>query len=160
MTDEFIHVEPADIEATSLAIIESELPRPLDPTVAPVVKRVIHATADFDYVETLVFSPDAVSSARDALRSGVTIVTDTMMAQAGINQAALATLGGRTRCHMADPETFRLAELNGTTRAVASMDRASDLPDPVIFAIGNAPTALIRLHDLLAQGAIRPALIV
>ena len=160
MVTEFIHVEPADIEATSMAIIESELPHALDPALAPVIKRVIHTTADFDYADTLVFSPGVVPCALDALRAGATIVTDTMMGQAGINKAALAALGCSTRCYMADAETASLAAAQGTTRAVVSMERAVDLPAPLIFAIGNAPTALIRLHQLIGDGQLHPALIV
>ena len=160
VSDTFIHVLPGDIEATSMAIIEAELPHPLDPILAPVIKRVIHATADFEYADTLAFSEGVIGMALDALRQGATIVTDTMMAQAGINQAALCTLGGQTRCFMADPGIANQAAAAGTTRATASMDRIAGLPDPVIVAVGNAPTALIRLHDLFAAGTIRPALII
>lgn len=160
VSEQFIHVEPNDIEATSMAIIESELQRALDPVHAPIIKRVIHTTADFDYVDTLEFSPNAVPSALDALRHEATIVTDTMMAQSGINQVALKKLGCTTVCYMSDPETADLAEANGSTRAVASMDRAVGLPGPLIFAIGNAPTALIRLDELIADGLLHPALVV
>jgi precorrin-8X/cobalt-precorrin-8 methylmutase len=158
--DGFIHVLPADIEAASMSIIEAELPHPLDPVLAPVIKRVIHTTADFDYADTLVFSAGVVDRALEALGKGATIVTDTMMAQAGINKAALAAVGGRTRCFMADAETAELARANGTTRAAAAMDRAVGLPGPVIFAIGNAPTALIRLHELIGRGRVHPALVI
>jgi precorrin-8X/cobalt-precorrin-8 methylmutase len=153
-------VSPADIEARSMAMISAELPHPLDPACAPVIMRVIHATADFDYADSLVFSKGAVARGLDALTAGATIVTDTMMAQAGINKSALAALGCRTRCHMADPETARLAASRGTTRAAASMDRALDAPAPVIFAIGNAPTALVRLRELIDAGAANPALVI
>jgi precorrin-8X/cobalt-precorrin-8 methylmutase len=158
--EQFIHVEPADIEATSMSIIAAELPHPLDPVLAPVIERAIHATADFEYVDTLAFSPGVVPLALDALSHGATIVTDTMMAQSGVNKAALATLGCRTRCFMADPETATLATARGTTRAVASMDRAIGLPDPLVFAIGNAPTALIRLRELIDSSLLRPAVVV
>lgn len=160
MSDQFIHAQPEDIEATSMRMIESELPHPLDPVLAPIIKRVVHTTADFDYVDTLAFSPGVVAHALDALRRGATIVTDTMMAQSGINRTALSALGCRTRCYMAEPATAALATANGTTRATASMERALELPDPVVFAIGNAPTALVRLHDLIAGGRLQPALII
>lgn len=160
VTDEFIHVLPEDIEATSMEIIESELPRPLDSVLAPVIKRVIHTTADFDYVDTLAFSDNVTKKALTALQDGATIVTDTMMAQAGINKASLAMLGAQTKCFMSDPETAEIAKRTGSTRAVASMDRAAEIDGPVIFAIGNAPTALIRLHELIQDGKIQPALIV
>ena len=158
--DGFTHVLPADIEATSMAIIEAELPHRLDPVLAPVIKRVIHTTADFDYADTLVFSDGAIGQALDALRQGATIVTDTMMAQAGINKAALGALGCHTACFMADPATAAQAAAAGTTRAVASMDRLAGLPGPLIVAIGNAPTALVRLHELIAAGTTHPALII
>ena len=160
VSDTFIHVLPDDIEATSMAIIESELPHPLDPVLAPVIKRVIHATADFEYADTLTFSEGVISVALNALRQGATIVTDTMMAQAGINQAALRTLNCQTRCFMADPETAAQARADGTTRAAASMDRIAALPGPVVVAIGNAPTALVRLYDLITAGTIHPELVI
>ena len=160
VTDEFIHVLPEDIEATSMRIIESELPHPLDPVLSPVIKRVIHTTADFDYVDTLAFSADVTAHALAALQQGATIITDTMMAQAGINKASLGMLGCQTKCFMSDPKTAELAKLHGSTRAVASMDRAAELDGPLIFAIGNAPTALIRLHELIQNGSLQPALIV
>ncbi len=157
---DFLHVEPGDIEATSMTMIEAELPHPLDPELAPIVKRVIHTTADFDYADSLCFSAGAVGRARQALRAGATIVTDTMMAQAGVNKTALARLGGRTRCFMPDPETAAMAQAGGSTRAAASMDRAAGLPGPLIIAVGNAPTALVRLADLIGAGRIAPALVI
>lgn len=159
-SDQFIHVEPADIEATSMTLIELELPFALDPDLAPIIKRVIHTTADFDYATTLAFSPGVVPHALDALRQGATIVTDTMMAQSGINKGALTALGCQTHCYMADPETATIAEAQGTTRAVASIDRAVEISAPVIFVIGNAPTALVRLHELINENRLNPALIV
>ena len=160
VTPEFIHIDPADIETTSMAIIDAELVTPLDPVLAPIIKRVIHTTADFDYVETLTFSPGVVPLALNALTMGATIVTDTMMAQSGINRAALEELGCQTRCFMADPETASLAKAKSTTRARVSMDLAAELEGPTIFAIGNAPTALVRLHELMLEGRLNPALIV
>ncbi len=160
MDQQFIHVEPADIEATSMTLIDAELPRPLDPALAPVIKRVIHTTADFDYVDTLTFSDGVIGHAHDALRRGATIVTDTMMAQAGINKRSLGQLGCHTRCFMADPETAAQAKAAGSTRAVASMDRVATLAGPVIVAVGNAPTALIRLHELITEGALSPELVI
>jgi len=152
--------KPADIEAMSMHIIEAELPYTLQPELAPIIERVIHTTADFSFADTLEFSPGVVPLALDALRKGATIVTDTTMAQSGINRAALGALGASARCFMADPETADLATVNGTTRAVASMDRAAELTGPVIIAIGNAPTALMRLHDLIGEGTIAPSLVI
>lgn len=160
MPSPFLHVAPDDIEATSFRLIEAELPRPLDPETAPIVKRVIHATADFDYVDSLVFSDSAVPQALAALEQGATIVTDTMMAQAGINKASLARLGCASRCYMADPATAAQAAAQGVTRAAAAVDRALELSGPLVFAVGNAPTALVRLHQLMAAGQLDPALVV
>ncbi len=156
----FIHVEPTDIEATSMAMIEAELSHGLDPEQAPVIKRVIHTTADFDYAETLHFSDGAIDQARALLRRGATIVTDTMMAQAGINKVALAKLGCQARCFMPEPETVSLAQASGSTRAAVSMERATELAGPMIIAVGNAPTALVRLYDLITAGRLSPGLII
>ena len=152
---------PEDIEKQSFATITRELGDLVLPDdIAPVVKRVIHTSADFDYVRTLRFSPDAVRLGMDALRNGATIVTDTNMALAGISKPSLSKLGAKAVCLMADPEVAALARERGTTRAVISMEKASELPGPLIFAIGNAPTALIRLHELTEEGRVSPALVI
>jgi precorrin-8X/cobalt-precorrin-8 methylmutase len=160
VTPVFDHVQPNAIEARSFALIAAELPRPLDPVLAPIIMRVIHTTADFDYVDTLTFSPGAVDAALDALRQGADIVTDTAMAQAGINKAALSAWGGNVHCYMADPDVAAAARRDGTTRAAAAMDKAASLPGPLIFAIGNAPTALVRLHALIEANQVHPALVI
>ena len=161
MKTELERVLPADIEARSFEIIESELPHSLDPTTAPIIKRVIHTTADFDYADTLCFSPDALLSADKALKSGAEIITDTNMALSGINKPALAKLGCTARCFMADADIAEAAKKNGTTRASASMDKAAEISGrPLIFAIGNAPTALVRLYELIEEKKLSPALII
>lgn len=160
MKIELENVLPADIERRSFEIIESELPHPLDPALAPIIKRVIHTTADFSYADSLYFSDGAVPEALEALRQGVTVVTDTNMAKAGVNKAALEKLKGSVCCFMADEEVVSAAKQNGTTRAAASMDKAAKLPGPLIFAIGNAPTALIRLCELMENDTLRPALVI
>lgn len=153
--------QPHEIERRSFEIITEELGEVGVPTEQlPVLKRVIHTTADFSYAETLTFTDDALASAREALTQGATIITDTNMALAGINKGALAELGGKALCFMADPEIAELARENGTTRAVASMDKAAGLEGPLIFAVGNAPTALIRLCELMESGELKPALII
>lgn len=155
------HMKPADIEKRSFAIITEELGgRTFPDGVAEVVKRVIHTSADFDYADNLCFSPDAVERAKAALEAGATIVTDTNMALAGISKPALAKLGGRAVCLMADEEVAREAKARGVTRATVSMEHAATLDGPLIFAIGNAPTALIRLHELIGEGAVSPALVI
>ncbi len=151
--------DPAAIEARSMEIIASELTAALPPETAPIVKRVIHATADFDYARNLVFSPDAVSRGLAALKGGCTIVTDTQMAKAGINKAAASKLGCQVLCFMSDPEVAELAKARGRTRAAVSMERAAALPGPLIFAVGNAPTALLALRGLLDAGRVSPELI-
>lgn len=155
------HMKPADIEKRSFAIITEELGgRTFPEGVAEVVKRVIHTSADFDYADNLCFSPDAVEKAKAALEAGATIVTDTNMALAGISKPTLAKLGGRAVCLMADEAVAREAKERGVTRATVSMEHAAKLDGPLIFAIGNAPTALIRLHELMEEGAVSPALVI
>ena len=155
------HMKPADIEKRSFAIITEELGgRTFPEGVAEVVKRVIHTSADFDYADNLCFSPDAVEQAKAALEAGATIVTDTNMALAGISKGTLAKLGGKAVCLMADEDVAREAKERGVTRATVSMEHAAKLDGPLIFAIGNAPTALIRLHELIEEGAVSPALVI
>ena len=157
------HHLPADIERTSLSIITAELAElgltPL-PETAAVVKRVIHTTADFDYARNLRFTPGAVAAGVKALRAGTPIITDTNMALAGISKPALAKLGCKAVCYMADPDVAAAARAAGTTRAVASMDKACGIEGPLIVAVGNAPTALLRLAELMDAGKIAPALVV
>lgn len=155
------HILPADIERRSMEIIEEELGEICLPTMEKdVIKRVIHTSADFDYARTLRFSDAAVERGLAALRQGCTIVTDTNMACTGISQAALDKLGCRKVCFMADADVAAEAKAKGTTRAAACMDKACRLEGPVIIAVGNAPTALIRLHELMEQGDIRPELVI
>ncbi len=157
------HHLPADIERTSLSIITAELAElgltPPSETAA-VVKRVIHTTADFDYARNLHFTPGAVAAGVKALRAGTPIITDTNMALAGISKPALAKLGCKAVCFMADPDVAAAARAAGTTRAVASMDKACGIEGPLIVAVGNAPTALLRLAELMDAGKIAPALVV
>ena len=125
-----------------------------------VVKRVIHTTADFDFKKTMLFSAEAVTKARKALADGAAVVTDTQMAAAGINKAAAAKYNVRVICRMSDPEIREEALRRGVTRAVVSMGTAvRDTPE-AIFAIGNAPTALIRLCELIKEEKAKPALVI
>lgn len=154
-------MQPMDIEKRSFAILTELLgDRVLDPVQAPILKRVIHTTADFDYADNLVFSQGAVEKGLAALAAGCDIVTDTQMAKAGINKKILGNLGGQVHCFMSDETVAQEAKDRGITRAVASMERAAQLPKPCIFAIGNAPTALLALHQLMEAGKLSPALIV
>lgn len=160
MRMELEHVLPDQIERRSFEIIERELNRPLDPTLAPIIKRVIHTTADFEYADSLFFSEGAVSRALDALKNGAPVVTDTSMVRAGINKPALERLGGAVHCYIADADVAAAAKANGTTRSAAAMEKAARLFAQPIFAIGNAPTALIQLKELIEEKRVQPALIV
>ena len=161
MLNELEQVLPADIEKRSFEIITEELgDKILIPGTEPIVKRCIHTSADFDYADNLAFSDGVVERALDAIRNGASIVTDTQMAKAGINKKSLARFGGEVKCFMSDEDVAELAKKNGTTRAVASMDKAAELEGPVIFAIGNAPTALVRIYELVKEGKLRPELII
>lgn len=157
---EFEKLLPEEIERRSFEIIESQLPHTIDPELSHIIKRVIHTTADFEYADSLCFSPTAIASGMAALRMGECIVTDTNMAKSGINKSAASKLNLEIHCFMEDPEIALAAKEHGTTRASAAMDRAAVLPGHPIIAIGNAPTALIRLHELVAQGSISPSLII
>ena len=154
------NLPPMEIEKESFRIITEELgDRTLDPEQAPILKRVIHTTADFDYADNLYFSPNAVVLAKEAICGGATVVTDTQMALSGINKKALARFGGEVKCFMSDEDVAAAARAQGVTRARISMDKGAALGENVIFAIGNAPTALIRLRELI-DGGYRPKLII
>ena len=156
------HHLPADIERTSMKIITGELAqRGLDipPENAPVVKRVIHTTADFDYAQTLHFTPGAVAAGIAAMHAGATIITDTNMALAGITKPGLAKLGGQALCFMADPAVAAAAKQAGTTRAVAAMHKAAAEYPGAVLAVGNAPTALLTIAEKIENG-LRPALVI
>lgn len=152
---------PAEIEKTSFAIITKELGNRTFPDGhAEVVKRVIHTTADFDYANNLFFSESAIENAKKAILRGATIVTDTNMALSGINKKIVSEFGGEVRCFMAEPEIAEEAKKRGVTRAIVSMEYAAKIDKPLIFAIGNAPTALIHLHELINKGLVNPYLVV
>lgn len=161
MKIELENVKPMDIEKRSFEMITEELgDTPLIPGTELVVKRCIHTSADFDYAKNLCFSEDVVTKAMEALKNGACIVTDTQMAKSGINKKALARYGGEVFCFMSDEDVAELAKKNGTTRATASMDKAAAMDKKLIFAIGNAPTALVRLYELIKEDKIRPELII
>lgn len=154
-------IKPADIEKQSFAIIQRELcNRTFPPGTETIIYRVIHASADFEYADNLVFSKNAVQRGLDALQSGATIITDTNMTLAGINQKALQSLGGQVICFMSDETVAQEARNRGVTRAVVSMERAANLEGALIFAIGNAPTALLRLQELIQEKKVTPSLVI
>ncbi|MBD5445101.1 MAG: precorrin-8X methylmutase [Lachnospiraceae bacterium] len=154
---------PEEIEKRSFEIISAEL---LERDICipkeeeAITKRVIHTSADFDYARTLCFSKGAVKSLTDLIKNGADIVTDTNMALAGINKKVLAGFGGAAHCFMADEEVSLLAKQRNMTRAAVSMEKAAEIDKPVIFAIGNAPTALIKLYEMSKETAWKPAFII
>ncbi len=158
---EFIF-EPEEIERKSFEIISSLLcDKKISQENSNVIKRVIHTTADFDYADNLIFSDKAVEIAINVLKNGVDIVTDTQMAKSGINKKNLAALNCSVHCFMDSDEVAVLAKEKGITRAAVAVEYASkNLENPLIFVVGNAPTALIRLYDLIKQGLCKPALII
>lgn len=159
---EFTHLLPEEIEKTSFAIIEGELAERgirVEEDKKPVLYRVIHTTADFEYANTMTFSDQALEKAKEAIKRGAHIITDTQMAYAGINKKRLADFGGEVHCYMADEDVAKEAKERRQTRAMVSMEKALRRKGELIFAIGNAPTALLRLKEAVDQGA-RPALII
>lgn len=157
------HLLPEEIERRSFEIISAELLKRkifLPARQERITKRVIHTTADFDYARTLVYSKGAVSLMEELIRNGADIVTDTNMALAGINKKALAGFGGKALCFMAEEETAYQAKQRNMTRAAVSMEMAAKIPKPVVFAIGNAPTALLRLYEMAEEGDWSPDFII
>ena len=126
----------------------------------PVIRRVIHATADFDFAKTMVFTEDAVRRGREALLKGKCVITDTNMALAGISSSACRRYGNEAHCFMADPGVFAKAKKEGTTRAYAAMGYAAEQFPDAVYVIGNAPTALFRLDELIRTACLSPSLIV
>lgn len=157
------HVLPQEIEKRSFEIISEELKErgiSIPKEEEMITKRVIHTSADFDYAQTMAYSENAVNIIKQLIKDGADIVTDTNMALAGINKKVLADFGGQAHCFMADEEVALLAKERGTTRAAVSMERASKIEKPVIFAVGNAPTALIQLYEMSKNKDWKPAFII
>lgn len=154
-------VKPMEIEKRSMEIITKELGgRTWPEPEFSVIKRCIHTSADFDYADNLCFSEDAVQKGIDALNAGASIVTDTKMAASGISKKRMAECGGEVYCFMSDSDVAETAKEKGCTRAAVCMEKAAELSGPLIIAVGNAPTALIRLYELIQEGKIAPALII
>ena len=154
-------VKPMEIEKRSMEIITKELGgRTWPEPEFSVIKRCIHTSADFDYADNLCFSEDAVQKGIDALNAGASIVTDTKMAASGISKKRMAECGGEVYCFMSDSDVAETAKEKGCTRAAVCMEKAAELSGPLIIAVGNAPTALIRLYELIREGKIAPALII
>ncbi len=157
------YLKPSEIEKESFNIIQKELDgmgKKIPDQLLPTVLRVIHTTADFEYADTMCFSEGVIDKAKEAIREGAHIVTDTNMALMGINKKILAKYGGEVHCFMADEDVAGKAADLGITRAIASMDKAAEIDKPLIFAIGNAPTALIRIHELIGEKKLNPLIII
>lgn len=155
------HYLPHEIEKRSFEIITQELgDLELDPYQEPILKRVIHTTADFEYVENLVFSEGAVEAGFQAIRENCVFVTDTNMGLSGINKGALKTLECEAYCFMADEDVAKKAKDLGTTRAYQCMEKAAEIEKPLVIVVGNAQTALIQLHEMIKAGRIAPRLII
>lgn len=160
---EIEYIQPGEIEKRSFEIIEQELREQgitLPKEQAAVTKRVIHTSADFDYAVTMTYSKGAVEAAKKLILDGADIVTDTRMALSGINKRILESYGGQAHCFMADADVRKEAEKRQVTRAAVSMERAMQLPGPVIVAVGNAPTALLSLYDMIQKKIWKPAFII
>ena len=150
-------LQPEEIERESMRIIQASIGNfSGDPENLPVIKRVIHATADFDFLHTLTFTPNAVNLARSALRNHTPIITDTLMLVSGISKR----YGTKIICHVSDEDVKAESLSRKTTRSVVNIEHAVNDYPSAIFAIGNAPTALIRLCELILEGKASPALVI
>lgn len=161
---ELEYIKPIDIEKRSMEIIDGELKAmgiTLEKEQAPFIKRAIHTSADFEYVDTLCFSDGAIDKLKDLLKSGANIVTDTSMAFSGINKSKVSSFGGETYCYISDPDINYAAHDLGVTRSYLCMKRAMrTLEGPVIFVVGNAPTALIAIKESYDAGDYKPAFVI
>ena len=161
MPEDIKLLKPQDIEKKSFEIIEQLLcGKKFLPMHEPVIKRVIHTTADLEFADIIKISENAVENAINAIKSGANIVTDTKMAASGINRKIIQKFGGDVICHMADDDVAKQAFEKGVTRAWMSMEKACVNPKNRIYAIGNAPTALIRLCDLITKGIVKPDVVI
>lgn len=152
-----------EIEKRSFEIISEELRSmgiELPKEQEMITKRVIHTSADFDYAKTMTYSADAAEIAKNLIRNGADIVTDTTMGLSGINKKILAEFGGSVHCFIADEDVAKQAKKQGKTRSSVSMEKAAELNKPVIFAIGNAPTALISIYEMMQKTTWRPAFVI
>ncbi|CAB1061224.1 Cobalt-precorrin-8 methylmutase (EC [Olavius sp. associated proteobacterium Delta 1] len=154
-------MKPAEIESTSFAIIDREVGHhDFNGLQWAIVRRMIHTTADFEFKELVRFHPGAIAAGIKAIRNGKMIITDTNMARVGIRTKELAQFGGTVKCYMNDPLIHEKSKSNGTTRAKVAVDMAADDMEGGIYVVGNAPTALLRLIELINEGKVRPALII
>lgn len=157
------NIKPNDIEAKSFEILSEileEKGKSIDEKHAHIIKRCIHTSADFEYADSLFFSEGVEDKILEAIKQGACIVTDTKMAQAGINKKIINELGGEVLCFIGDEDVAKEAKERGVTRSYVSMEKASRLGKPVIFAIGNAPTALLSIVELVKEGKLNPVAVI
>jgi precorrin-8X/cobalt-precorrin-8 methylmutase len=156
-----MNMKPDEIEALSFQIIDKEAGKHhFSIEQWQIVRRMIHTSADFEYMETVRFHPGSIKAGLEAIRGGKTIITDTNMAKVGIRKKELETLGVSVECFITDPVVAEIALKNGATRAQAAVDAAIPSMVDGIFVIGNAPTALMRLIELIKGGKATPALVI
>jgi len=154
-------MKPAEIEALSFKMIDQEAGDHRFPQDQwTIVRRMIHTSADFDYLTTVRFHADAVTTGVNAIMNGHNVVTDTNMARAGIRKSAILRFGGSLECLIDDPTVAHAARDSGCTRAMAAVDAAIPMMREGIYVIGNAPTALMRLMELIRSGKATPSLVV
>ncbi len=154
-------LKPQEIETRSFEIIDEEAGKHgFSEAEWNIVRRMIHTSADFEYMNTVRFHKDAIKNGLQALRSGCNVLTDTNMARSGIRKNDINDYGGEVRCLIADESVQKESKKTGKTRAVISVEKSVELMKGGIYVVGNAPTALIRLSELIHAGAIKPALII
>jgi precorrin-8X/cobalt-precorrin-8 methylmutase len=154
-------VKPQEIEDLSFKIIDKEAgDHGFDSEKWPIVRRMIHTSADFEYIKTIRFTDDAIARGIAAIKSGCTIFTDTNMARVGIRKKETSSFGGSVKCLIADKNIPEIAEKRGITRAQAAVDAAVPQLKNGIYVVGNAPTALLRLIQLIREEKANPALVI
>lgn len=154
-------VQPEQIEEKSFQMIDEEVgEHPFTPEQYRVVQRVIHASADFELGKSMLFHPKAMEAGIQAIRSGKKVVADVQMIQSGANKTRIEKYGGELKVYISDPDVMQEAKRLNTTRAIISMRKAIKEADGGIYAIGNAPTALLELIRLIKEGEAKPGLII
>ncbi|WP_342419020.1 precorrin-8X methylmutase [Paenibacillus sp. FSL H8-0168] len=154
-------VQPQEIEGKSFEMITEELgEHPFTAEQYPVVQRVIHASADFELGRSMVFHPRAIEAGIAAIRAGQQVVADVQMIQAGLSKDRIRQFGGDVHVYISDPDVMEEAKRLNTTRAIISMRKAIQAGEGGIYAIGNAPTALLELIRLVKEGAAKPGLVI
>lgn len=154
-------VQPEEIEGISFQMIDDEVgEHHYSPEQYRVVQRVIHASADFELGKSLLFHPKAMEAGIQAIRSGKIVVADVQMVQSGVNKTRIEKFGGEVKVYISDPDVMKEAKRLNTTRAIIATRKAIKEAEGGIFAIGNAPTALLELIRLIKEEDAKPGLII